>query len=150
MSKLMSGEIRVASLDVVREAALLLGWNCLSNQAVSYFYAEGPVCELVVSPSADEQDNQGRPVGKLAGGKYTVGFRQGEDGKITMHHDNAMNGREVYSLESGQTDETTQRVVGRMMQAIAQVEVTGMLRQQRASWRVEQRKDGAKALVVGR
>lgn len=150
MSKLVTGDIAIGDLTVVQEAALQLGWDCLKDQAVSYFYAEGPMCDVVVSPSAEEKDDHGRPIGKCVGGKYTIGFKQEADGKVKILHDNAMNGTAVFSAESGQTDPTTQRVVGKLKQAIAGVRIARMLRQERASWRVEQRADGAQVVVVKR
>ena len=151
MSKLISGDAKIHDLAIVREAALQLGWDIQANVAVSYFWGDGAVCDVVVSPDANEKDRYGKVVGKTAGGKYSIGFqRDAVTGKVTMLHDNAMNGAEVLSVESGQLDDTTQRVVGKLKQAIAGVQVQSILHRQRASWRMEQREDGAKVYVVRR
>jgi hypothetical protein len=151
VSKLVSGDAKITDLALVREAALQLGWDVLANVPVSYFSGEGPVCNVVISPNAGERDRYGKCVGKTVGGKYSIGFqRDAATGKVTMLHDNAMNGAEVYSVESGKMDDTTTRVVGKLRQAIADVQVQRILQRQRASWRVEQRDDGAKVYVVRR
>ncbi len=151
MSKLVSGDARVDNLYVVREAALQLGWDVLEHVPVSYYEGAGEVCDIVVSPNATERSRCGEVICKTAGGEYTIGFQQDKGtGQIRMLHDNAMNGAEQYSVESGLQDETTKRVVGKLKQAIAQVQVQRVLQAQRASWRVEQRDDGAQVFVVRR
>lgn len=151
MSKLISGDAKVNDLYVVREAALQLGWDVLVNVPVNYYEGAGEMCDLVVSPHATERNKYGEVVGKTVGGKYTIGFQQDKGtGAVTMLHDNAMDGAATYTVESGQQDQTTQRVVGKLKQAIAQVQVSRLLAQQKASWRVQQRADGAQVFVIAR
>ena len=76
MSKLISGDAKISDLAIVREAALQLGWDIQANIAVSYFWGDGAVCDVVVSPSASEKDRYGRVVGKAIGGKYSIGFQR--------------------------------------------------------------------------
>ena len=151
MSKLISGDAKIDDLYIVREAALALGWDVLEHAPVSYYDGDGAVCDIVVSPNAAEVDKYGHAIGKTVGGKYTIGFQQDKGtGSMTMLHDNAMDGAEQYSVESGQQDQTTQRVVGKLKQAIAEVQLRRILTHQRASWRTEVRADGAHVLVVRR
>lgn len=145
MSKLISGECKLDDLSLVIEAAQALGWTCEQQAHVSYYEGAGALCDVVV-----------RPVGELSkydadvGAKYTIGFQKDASGKISMLHDNAMDGGAVFSAESGLQDDTTKRIVGKLKQAIAQAQVSRILVKQKASWRVEQREDGAKIYVVRR
>ena len=149
MSKLVSGDAKITDLYLVWEAAKRLGWlvhTRLDGVQVKYYDGNGPVCDVVIQPQ-HEEDARGRDVGS----KYTIGFTQDrQTRKVTMYHDNAMNGGAVYSVESGQMDDTTMRVVGKMRQAIGEAQVRRILQEQRATWRVEQREDGAKVYVVRR
>jgi len=148
MSKLVTGSITIESLEQVRQAAAVLGWTVytpLDGVRVKYYEGLGEVCDMTVQP-IDEQDKYGHDVGS----KYTIGFRRESDGHISMLHDNAMNGAEAFTVESGQQDDTTQRVVGKLKQAIARVRVESLLMHEKASWRVEQRADGAQVMVVRR
>ena len=149
MSKLVSGDAKITDLDLVWEAAKALGWlvhTSMLGVQVKYFDGNGPICDVVIQPQ-HEEDARGRDVGS----KYTIGFTQDrQTRKVTMYHDNAMNGGAVYSVESGQMDDTTMRVVGKMRQALGEAQITRILHKQRANWRVEQREDGAKVYVVRR
>jgi hypothetical protein len=146
MSKLISGDAKIADLDLVREAAKALGWRWAVTLPVLYYAGPGPVCDLIVAPHG-ELNRRGDDVGE----KYSIGFQQDKaTGKITMLHDNAMNGQEVYSVESGQQDETTQRVVGKLKQAIAEVQLRRIYSAHRANWRTEIKADGTQVHVINR
>lgn len=133
MSKLVTGHIDCPDLDVVQAAAELLGWTVGTNLAVSYYNGPGEQCDIVVRP-VGETDRYGNEVGR----KYTIGFKKTAEG-IQVYHDNAMNGAEVYSAESGKLDDTTERVVGKMKQAINRAVVERHLKQKGEKWRIEQR-----------
>ena len=64
MSKLVSGNVKVSDLSLVREAALQLGWDIMVNVPVSYYEGAGAVCELIVSPGATERNKHGEVIGK--------------------------------------------------------------------------------------
>lgn len=150
MSKLVCGDPKIDDLSVVREAALLLEWDVLEDAPVSYYEGNGPLCNLIVSPGNERNKYEGI-IGKLAGGSYTIGFQQDQQtGKVTMLHDNAMDGARQFTVESGQQDPTTQRVVGLLKQAIAEVQLKRIYHAHRASWRTEVRADGAHVHVIRR
>lgn len=143
MSKLVEGHIECPDLDVVRHAAELLGWTVEENTRVQFFDGPGELCEVTVRPQG-ELDRHGRDVGR----KYTIGFKQTADG-IKVLHDNAMNGAEVYSAESKQLDDTTQRVIGKMKTSINIATTQRHLTQRRESWRMVQEGD-VQVMVIRR
>lgn len=145
MSKLISGEMKIEDLSLVADAAKVLGWQVEYNVPVMFYDGPGQVCNVTVRPHGEinryEQD-----IGK----KYSIGFVQDAKGIVTIIHDNAMDGGATFSVESGQTDETTARVVGKMKQAIATEELRRIYSKFRASWRTYVRADGAQVHVINR
>ena len=147
MSKLVSGDAKIDDLSVVVEAAHILGWVVEYGVAVSYFEGPGPVCDVVVRPSDNEQDRFGQSVGR----KYTIGYTQdAHTRRVTIFHDNAMDGGAVFSVEGGQQDETTKRIIGKLQQTIATVELKQIYKEFRASWRTMLRADGAQVHIIKR
>ena len=149
MSKLVSGDAKIDDLNIVREAATALRWTVhthIDGVRVSYFGGLDAVCDIVIQPQGE--DNK---YGHDVGSKYTIGFQQDQTtGKVTMLHDNAMDGAEQYSIESGQQDQTTQRVVGKLKQAISEVQLRRIYAAHRVSWRSEVRADQAHVHVIYR
>ena len=133
MSKLVTGLVKVESLDMIREAAQRLGWPV--DEACT-----GTVNVRVVDPDALYRPR--------------IACTLNERGTaVDLAYDNWMGGRsEDLGAEhrAGQPDSVTTRVIGQFKQAIAQVEMERLYTSQRASWRVEKRQDGAVVMVVGR
>lgn len=141
MSKLVEGFIECPDLEAVRLAAELLGWTVQEHTRVMYFNGPGEHCDVTLAPTG-ELNRYGHDVGA----KYTIGFKQTAEG-IKVLHDNAMNGAEV--LDKDKLDDTTERVVGKLKQAINRAVVERHLKGRRESWRVEQR-GNVQVLVVRR
>lgn len=128
MSKLVTGQVKIESFEQVKEACKVLGW-------------------LV------EEKEEGVRVHVIAeGARYHTYIDVSRSGQLRYDNWMGAGSEDLHSEEhrQGKEDAVTARVVGQFKQAVARVRMEGMLKAQKASWRVEVRKDGAQVLVVRR
>lgn len=131
MSHLVKKECAMRDLQTLLDAALSLGWEVRAEERVKYFAGAGEVCQHVLHFSDDMLDDYGNRLNR----KYNIGI-QIEGDKLSLLHDNAMNGRDV--MYGDQVDSCTERVVNRLKQAYQVCAARKVA--QRKGWRLSEQK----------
>ena len=135
MSKLLTGTVKCTSLSIVRQACTELGWPCIANDT-------------------------GIRIDVRRGGANFRPYIDAAlvDGQVQLTYDHWMsyarrdeqNNSTMEPVEQDDMDATTRKIVGKLKQGIAKVQIEHLLAKQKASWRVEQRQDGAQVFVIRR
>lgn len=131
MSHLVKKECSMSELDTLLHAAQSLGWDVKVGGRVKFFNGEAEQCTYVLTLHGELND-----AGVDISSKYNIGVQIGEDKKITLLHDDAMNGRDVMSR--GEHDPCTTRVLNKLKQSYQICAARKVA--QRKGWRVSEQK----------
>ncbi len=141
MSHLVKKQCALRDLATLLEAARSLGWLVQEEQRVRYYQGEGELCDYTLSLIGEVSDQ-----GMALAGEYNIGVQVGEDKRIVLLHDDAMNGREV--MEEGKQDTCTTRILNKLKQTYQVCAARRVA--QRKGWKLSEQvgKDGKVVLKM--